>query len=96
MSVLVVLFIGKELCMAVLVYLAIKRIGAINSAKWYGKVNTALLYIVMSVLILFPGIPEKVANVLILISGCAMIVSFILYARFYWHFLSEDNSAPHE
>lgn len=96
MSVLVVLFIGKELCMAVFGYLAIKRKDSINSAKWYGKVNTAFLYIVMFVLILFPNIPEKIATGLILTSGCVMIVSFILYARFYRHLLSKDNAVPHE
>ena len=95
MSVLIALFIGKEICMAALGYLALKRKDVVNGAKWYGKVNTAFLYIVMAVLILFPNIPMEIANGLILTSGCLMIVSFILYARFYWHILSKNHSAPH-
>ena len=95
MYVLIVLFIGKECCMAALGYLVLKRKDIVNSAKWYGKVNTVFLYIVMSVLIFFPDIPMEIANGLILISGCLMIVSFILYARFYRHILSKNHPAPH-
>ena len=96
MSVLIVLFIGKEICMATLGYLALKRKDTVNSAKWYGKLNTVFLYIVISVLILFPDIPLKIANGPILISGCLMIMSLILYIRYYKHILSKNNPVPHK
>ena len=96
MIALFALFAGKELCMVILSYLAMKKIASVNSSKWYGKVNTVFLYIVMSALILFPDIPMKIANGLILTSGCLMIVSFILYVRFYRHILSKNDPAPHK
>ena len=96
MLVLLALFAGKEFCMIILSYLAMKKVDSVNSSKWYGKVNTVFLYIIMSALILFPNIPLKTANGLILTSGCFMIVSFILYVRFYRHILSKNYPASHK
>lgn len=92
MIVLTVLFAAKELCMALLGYLALKQEDSVNSAKWHGKVTTVFLYIVMFVLILFPNIPLGVANSLIFVSGCFIIVSFSLYVRFYIHVLGRKNN----
>ena len=61
---LIVLFVVKEIIMAVLGYMAIQKKDVVNSAKWYGKLNTVVLYLVMTCLILFPSISETVANVL--------------------------------
>lgn len=83
MIVLISIFAVKEFCMAVLGYLAIKKKDSVNSAKWYGKVNTVLLYAVMMLLILFPGMPDGAADALIITCCCMLLLSFGLYARFY-------------
>lgn len=80
---LIILFAAKELCMAVMGYVAIKKKDAVNGAKWYGKVNTVVLYALMLALMLFPGMPEDWASVLILLCGCVQLVSLVLYVRFY-------------
>lgn len=80
---LIVLFVVKEIIMAVLGYMAIQKKDVVNSAKWYGKLNTVVLYLVMTCLILFPSISETVANVLIGICICVMLMSLTLYIRFY-------------
>ncbi len=92
MIALIVLFVGKEICMALLGYLAIKKKDSVNSAKWHGKLNTAFLYAVMMALILFPNIPLGVANGLIFLCGCFMIVSLTLYVRFYVHVLKQNDT----
>lgn len=76
---LIVLFVVKEIIMAVLGYMAIQKKDVVNSAKWYGKLNTVVLYLVMTCLILFPSISETVANVLIGICICVMLMSLTLY-----------------
>ncbi|MGN1183243.1 MAG: hypothetical protein ACI4SR_09585 [Faecalibacillus sp.] len=63
--------------------MTIRITGIVNSAKWYGKVSTAVLYIVMMVLIFYVDIPEKVANLLIVLCSIVMLMSLILYGRFY-------------
>ena len=93
MIALILLFVVKECCMAALGYRALKRKDIVNSAKWYGKVNTAVLYIVMATLTLFTSISAKIANALILTSGCFMILSLVLYIRFYRQFLKKTYPA---
>lgn len=93
MIALIVLFIGKEICMASLGYLALKHKDSVNSAKWYGKANTVFLYIVMLILILFPDIPIQTANGLIILSGCFLIASLAFYIRFYSSILSQKHSS---
>ena len=79
---LTVLFIIKELCVAVLGYIALRR-DSVNSAKWFGKVNTVVLYAVLVLLILFPGMPQWLCALLICISGGMMLLALVLYTRFY-------------
>lgn len=81
---LIILFAVKEIIMAVLGCMAIQKKDVVNSAKWYGKANTVVLYAVMMCLILFPGIPETAANALIGSCICVMLMSLALYIRFYW------------
>lgn len=44
-------------------------------------------------LILFPGIPELTANCMILFCGAVMLVTFVLYARFYIDVWRVDNDS---
>lgn len=77
------LFAFKEILMSTLGLLVIRKRDAVNSAKWHGKVNTVILYTVMMLLILFPGLPKPLANTMIVLSGCMMLISLCLYAKFY-------------
>lgn len=80
---MILLFACKELIMALMGYMAIKYMDVVNSAKWYGKVNTVILYTVSAILILLPDIPSWAAQLLICLCGLSMIISLILYIRFY-------------
>ena len=62
----------------------VKTITATKSnegAKWYGKVSTAVFYIIMIILFVFPTIPYQVAEGLIALCGVFMLLSLILYDR---------------
>ncbi len=81
-KILMIVFLVREICMALIGYLALKQ-NSVNSAKWYGKLNTVLLYLVMVILILFPGISPTAADTLIAACIASVIISLCLYARFY-------------
>lgn len=87
MLALVVLFAIKEVLMGVMGLIVLKKKESINSARWFGKVNTATLYIVTSLLILIPKMPLTVANVLIIFCGIITVFALIFYARFYYNIL---------
>lgn len=88
---LIIEFALRELIMTILGYITIKRKDSVNSSKWYGKVTTVLLYAVFVILIFFPGIPLWAANTLIVLCAAMILLSLILYARFYSKILSESK-----
>lgn len=96
MRVLIAVFAAKELVMAVLGCVAISKKDVVNSAKWYGKANTVLLYAVMLCLILLPGIPDLAANVMICLCGASMLLSLAMYVGFYIKLLRSDREEQPE
>ena len=70
---------------------AIKRVKKNEGAKWYGKINTAVFYAVMAVLVFIPDISEKAANLLILCCGAFMLLAFIMYGNYYSVLLKEEK-----
>lgn len=79
MVALVILFVIKEGFMLVMDLICLSKGKKLDGAMWFGKVCTAILYLVMFLLILFPQLPVVVVNILILICGAAMLMAFILY-----------------
>ncbi len=80
---LIALFAVEECLIVFWGYMALKLTGSVNSAKWYGKLSAVVLYTVMVILFLFPQIHEKHAAVMIFICAAVMILSLVLYRRFY-------------
>ena len=89
---LLALFAVKECLMLLWGYLTLKITDTINSAKWYGKLSTVVLYAVMMILILFVNIPEAGTTALMLLCGGVMLLSLVMYGRFYHAIL--DQAPP--
>ena len=81
------LFLLKEPILALMGYKLIKEKDSFNSAKWYGKLNTVIIYSSILILILFPNIPKAVVTVIAVICLITMILSMIMYAVFYKNLL---------
>lgn len=79
MWVLIGLMILKETYMAVKGLGNIKKGMPIEGAKIYGKVCTAYLFVMLIVLLVFTGISEKAACILILIGIFIMAQTLVLY-----------------
>ncbi|MEA4893836.1 MAG: CDP-alcohol phosphatidyltransferase family protein [Oscillospiraceae bacterium] len=84
MRYLLALYIIKEGFMLVAGLVMLRHNGKkLNGAKWFGKVSTALVYIVMFILFLspvfFPDVSENAVNALILLCGFAMAATLALY-----------------
>ncbi len=88
---LIALFIVKEAIMLLLGFLVYKRHDSVNGAKWYGKLNTVVLYSVTVLLIMFPNIPEPWANAMIVLCGGLIIFSLVGYALFYKPLLKKED-----
>lgn len=79
MRAVLVLFVIKEGFMAVMGALLLPRGKKLDGAMWFGKVCTAVLYAVLFLLLLLPGIGTMAANVLIAVCGIFLLFSFLMY-----------------
>lgn len=73
----------KELCMTLMGMKTIKVTGGVFSAKWYGKVCTACLYLSMALIVLIPSIPKAVVELLVVLCAASIVMALLMYAR--WH-----------
>ena len=88
MIILLLVMIAKE-TMMVTMGLKAMQIDSINSARWYGKVCTVLLYATVLALLIFVKIPRLLANGLIIACIVTAIFTMIMYYRFYTNILKE-------
>ncbi len=82
------LFAVKEAFMGIVGARVLKKTAHNDGAMWYGKVCTAIFYLVMFILLLIPDIPVNIANILIFVCSFFMALSFILYSKRYRELLS--------
>lgn len=79
MRAVLALFILKEGFMGIMGLLLLPRGKKLDGAMWFGKVCTAVLYVLLFILLLFPGISLTAANLLIFVCGAVMLFSLIMY-----------------
>lgn len=60
-----------------------------DSAQWYGKVSTTIVFIVLITLVLFPSMPVTVVNILLVICAIGLTGSLFMYVRMFWHLNSK-------
>ena len=76
---LIFLMVIKEGFMAVMGAWNLKHGQKLNGAKWFGKVCTATLFLLLLVLVVFPWIPRKTEDFFILAEMVIMFLTLILY-----------------
>ena len=88
---LAVLFVIKEGFMGIMGIIFLKKGMMLDGAKWFGKVCTFVLYVVMFILILFPEIPLVAANSLIVLCIGLMLLSFGMYIPVFYKMWKEAH-----
>ena len=79
MRYLFVLMVLKEGFMAVMGVINLRHGRKLDGAKWFGKFCTGALFILLFLLVLWPGIPLALANGLIGVVTVIMFLSLCLY-----------------
>ncbi|MBQ8165365.1 MAG: CDP-alcohol phosphatidyltransferase family protein [Clostridia bacterium] len=74
-----IILIIKELLAGIIGLLTIKKTHRVHGAVWHGKTTTVLLYIMMTIHIIWYNIPIHISNILILICTAMMLLSAVLY-----------------
>ncbi|NLY47957.1 MAG: CDP-alcohol phosphatidyltransferase family protein [Clostridiales bacterium] len=92
---LLILFAAMQLFMIVAGILMLRKGKRLNGSKWFGKVSTTVFYIVMLVLIAVPNLKQEIVNVLMLVCGAFLALSFALYIREYVRMYREAKQEEH-
>lgn len=83
MTWLMVLFAAKEIIMGISGLVVIKKKDVVNSSQWFGKLTTVVIYGVMIILFLFPGLSESIADTMIIACAAVIVLSLVKYLLFY-------------
>ena len=78
---LFLIFVGKELLLAIIGLVLLKSWRNSIPAKWYGKVTTILLYLLLTAALIFPQMSGTLLFYLALIPVVFIILSFIFYLK---------------
>lgn len=81
MKVLVILLIIKEGAMFLFCLYGYFKGQIWDSAQWYGKVCTTVVFSAFVLLALLPNMPQALAFILIGLCFCLLVFSLIMYAR---------------
>lgn len=91
-----VVFLVKEIYMGVAGLKTISVTGKNEGAMWYGKVSTAVFYLVMILLFCIPNIPEIISECMLVLCGILMLMSLLLYANYYKKLQTEAKNTKGE
>lgn len=83
MFLLLILFVIMQLFLLVAGLAMLKYNKRLNGSKWFGKVSTTVFYAVMLILVALPNLNQNIVNILMLICGAFLALSFALYVREY-------------
>lgn len=92
MAVLIGIYVLKEGFMAVAGAVMLRRRKKLGGAMWFGKVCTAVFYIVTLVLTFYPSVPPKVADPMMLVCGGMMLFTLVRYAILYLHMARNERT----
>ena len=79
----------KEAFQGVCCLISLKKGRKLDGALWFGKVSTALFYVVMVLLIAIADLPLWLANGCIWISMLMLAYAFLMYAITFYRMLSK-------
>lgn len=91
MIALFLLLFVKDGFIAICSYRLLKKDRKLDGAKWAGKVATAVFYVSMVILIMFPSLDMILVNLLIALSIFFMAVAFVSYTKIFMEMFHEVN-----
>ena len=93
MCILVGLLVIKELAMFTMGLYVLKVTNELNSARWYGKLCTGALYIVMMLHVIIPDLPAPISLGSLLACAVLMMFSLVMYMIMYMKILNKSENA---
>ena len=89
---LLALHVVRELSLTALGARVLQTTGKVYSARWYGKLCTAVIYIVMAGVLFWPDMPEKLMNGGITLCAALIGLCLLLYGAKYLRLLKSAQN----
>ncbi len=83
MFLLLILFVIMQLFLLIAGIVMLKKGKKLNGAKWFGKVSTTVFYATMLVLVAVPTLRIDITNILMIVCGAFLLLSFLMYIKEY-------------
>lgn len=94
---MVIFLVVKELLTSILGFFVMRYAKRrLNGAKWYGKVCTAVLYVIMLALVAFPGMEKGLQEILLIVCACGLALAFVMYTRLYIIMLIDSKTGRND
>ncbi len=90
---ILILFVIKECYMTVTGWKVLMETRETIEVQWHGRLNTAVTYVVVLLLLTWPGLPYSTCNVLIGACAVCMMISFYMYAVQFREMLERQNGS---
>lgn len=92
---LLALHLVREGCLGALGAAALRRGCPVPGARWYGKTCTAVLYAVLTAVLIWPELPADLLQGGLLLCCALVLLCLVLYARDFLTLLArKDGNAP--
>lgn len=91
MSLLLILFIVKEAFQGICCLIGLKKGKKLDGALWFGKVSTAVYYVLSVLLIAFSDLPLWIVNTFISITMFCLAYAFVMYAITFYQMLKDTQ-----
>ncbi len=89
-------FVVKEVLMLAGGFIILRKKIAMQASKWYGKIATAVFYVVMAAIALFESIPTEIAFVMILVALMFMLVAFVGYINDFIRIMRQNKRSAND
>ncbi len=93
MWILLGVLVVKELAMFIMGLISLKAVDEINGAKWFGKLSTVVIFLVVGINSLFRKLSPLVHAISVLFAIGFMSLSLVKYALFYRKLISEYKNS---
>ncbi len=93
---MVAFYVVKEGFMGIVGLYSIKKGHKVEGAMWYGKVCTFSSYVILIALLLFPDMPEKWVDILILLNMAIMFCTLMCYVVYYGKILKTGTETERD
>lgn len=89
MGILLILFLIKEASQGICCLIGLRKQRKLDGAMWFGKVSTAVFYVLMVILIAFVDLPMWLVNTCISVTMFCLAYAFVMYSITFYQMLKK-------